>query len=61
MSIDHVRMSVFRLFPWVSGILDVKPFHLYRIIEVVVKQEEALTRDVIKHLNWVSTKLTPCH
>lgn len=35
-------------------IFDISPYHFYKIIEVFIKAEDGLSRDVVKHLNHVS-------
>ena len=44
----------FRTFPWMIEIFDISPYHFYKIIEVFIKAEDGLSRDVVKHLNHVS-------
>ena len=36
-------------------IFDISPYHFYKIIEVFIKAEDGLSRDVVKHLNHVSS------
>ena len=45
---------VIRTFPWMIEIFDISPYHFYKIIEVFIKAEDGLSRDVVKHLNHVS-------
>lgn len=45
-----------RTFPWVLEILNIEPFNFYKIIEMIVRAEDQLPRDVLKHLNSVSCK-----
>jgi retinoblastoma-like protein 1 len=33
--------------------LNVEPYYFYKVIEVIVKVEDQLTRDMVKHLNMV--------
>ena len=35
-------------------IYNLSPFYFYKVIEVVIRAEEGLSRDVVKHLNHVS-------
>ncbi|XP_063718211.1 retinoblastoma-like protein 2 isoform X2 [Symsagittifera roscoffensis] len=49
------------LFPWILEVFTLKPYHFYRVIEVVIKHEEGLSRDVIKHLNWVEESILEEH
>lgn len=45
-----------RTFPWVIEIFEISPFSFYKIIEVFIKAEDGLSRDVVKHLNHVSCR-----
>jgi len=42
-----------RAFPWVLNALQIHPYHFYKVIEVIVRVEDKLPRDMIKHLNRV--------
>lgn len=43
-------------FPWVLECFDVEAFNFYKVIEMIVlNHREVLTRDLIKHLNAVSS------
>jgi retinoblastoma-like protein 1 len=42
-----------RTFPWVLETLSLEPYYFYKVIEVIVKVEEQLSRDMVKHLNMV--------
>ncbi|XP_014672646.1 PREDICTED: retinoblastoma-like protein 2 [Priapulus caudatus] len=42
-----------RTFPWIVEAFDLSPYYLYKVIEVLIKSEDALSRDVVKHLNSV--------
>lgn len=44
-----------RTFPWILEALNVEPYYFYKVIEPIVRAEEQLSRDMIKHLNLVST------
>ena len=46
------------MFPWIVDIFELSPYHFYKVIEIIVREEEGLSRDVVKHLNHVSN---PCH
>ena len=37
-------------------IFEISPFSFYKIIEVFIKAEDGLSRDVVKHLNHVSCR-----
>ena len=43
-----------RQFPWIAEVFDVSAYHFYKVVELIVREEEGLTRDVVKHLNHVS-------
>lgn len=43
-----------RTFPWVLDALNIAPYHFYKVIEVTVRAEDQLSRDMVKHLNLVS-------
>ena len=49
-------MSDFRAFPWIIEVFDLPAYNFYKVIEVLIKVEEGLSRDVVKHLNHVSFK-----
>jgi retinoblastoma-like protein 1 len=42
-----------RTFPWVLEALNLEPYYFYKVIEVIVKVEDKLSRDMVKHLNMV--------
>lgn len=42
-----------RMFPWIVEIFDLSPYHFYKVIEIIVREEEGLSRDVVKHLNHI--------
>ncbi|XP_050440707.1 retinoblastoma-like protein 1 [Adelges cooleyi] len=44
-------------FPWVMNALEIHPYHLYKVIEVVVRVEDKLPRDMVKHLNRVEEQV----
>ncbi len=43
----------FRTFPWIVDIYNLSPFYFYKVIELLIRAEEGLSRDVVKHLNHV--------
>lgn len=52
-----------RRFPWILEIFDLAGYHFFKVIEIVVRAEENLSRDVVKHLSQVinySTVLPEC-
>ncbi|KAK6174252.1 hypothetical protein SNE40_017565 [Patella caerulea] len=42
-----------RSFPWIVNMFDVSPYHFYKVIEIIIRAEEGLSRDVVKHLNHI--------
>ncbi|XP_071959151.1 retinoblastoma-like protein 1 isoform X2 [Antedon mediterranea] len=42
-----------RTFPWIIDIFDIPAFHFYKVIELILRAEDGLSRDVVKHLNTV--------
>ncbi|CAH3042018.1 unnamed protein product [Pocillopora meandrina] len=49
-----------RTFPWVIEIFEISPFSFYKIIEVFIKAEDGLSRDVVKHLNHIEEQILEC-
>ncbi|XP_074618862.1 retinoblastoma-like protein 1 [Acropora palmata] len=49
-----------RTFPWMIEIFDINPYHFYKIIEVFIKAEDGLSRDIIKHLNHIEEQILEC-
>ncbi|NWH80421.1 RBL1 protein, partial [Piaya cayana] len=46
-----------RTFPWIIEILDLRPFYFYKVIEVLIRSEEGLSRDMVKHLNSIEEQI----
>lgn len=46
-----------RVFPWVLDAIDVKPYYFYKVIELIIRAEESLSRDVVKHLNEIEEQI----
>lgn len=46
-----------RNFPWILQALDLKAYYFYRVIELIVRTKDQLSRDVVKHLNSVSATI----
>ncbi|XP_041836600.1 retinoblastoma-like protein 1 [Melanotaenia boesemani] len=40
-----------RTFPWIINIFKLPPFYFFKVIEVFIRSEEGLSRDMVKHLN----------
>ncbi|XP_064247511.1 retinoblastoma-like protein 1 isoform X3 [Passer domesticus] len=46
-----------RTFPWIIEVLDLRPFYFYKVIEVLIRSEEGLSRDMVKHLNSIEEQI----
>ncbi|KAM6298528.1 retinoblastoma-like protein 1 isoform 2-T2 [Aegotheles albertisi] len=46
-----------RTFPWIVEVLDLRPFYFYKVIEVLIRSEEGLSRDMVKHLNSIEEQI----
>ncbi|XP_073930821.1 retinoblastoma-like protein 1 isoform X2 [Castor canadensis] len=46
-----------RTFPWIIDVLNLQPFYFYKVIEVVIRSEEGLSRDMVKHLNSIEEQI----
>ena len=46
-----------RRFPWIVEIFDLCPYHFHRVVEIIIRAEDGLSRDVVKHLNHVSLNI----
>jgi hypothetical protein len=44
-------------FPWILEALALPGYHFFKVIEIVVRNEEGLSRDVVKHLSQVEEKV----
>lgn len=44
-------------FPWILEALNLHAYHFYKIIELVVRTENQLSRDMVKHLNMLEEKI----
>lgn len=40
-------------FPWILEVFDLPGYSFFKVIEVVVRAEDNLSRDVVKHLSQV--------
>nr|XP_042710894.1 retinoblastoma-like protein 1 isoform X2 [Chrysemys picta bellii] len=49
--------SSLRTFPWIIEVLDLQPFYFYKVIEVLIRSEEGLSRDMVKHLNNIEEQI----
>ncbi|XP_031809901.1 retinoblastoma-like protein 1 isoform X5 [Sarcophilus harrisii] len=46
-----------RSFPWIIEVLDLSPFYFYKVIEILIRSEEGLSRDTVKHLNSIEEQI----
>ncbi|XP_076869913.1 retinoblastoma-like protein 1 isoform X2 [Brachyhypopomus gauderio] len=46
-----------RTFPWILEIFHIRPFYFYKVIEVFIRSEEGLSRDMVKHLNTIEEQV----
>ncbi|XP_056363112.1 retinoblastoma-like protein 1 isoform X2 [Oenanthe melanoleuca] len=46
-----------RTFPWIIDVLHLRPFYFYKVIEVLIRSEEGLSRDMVKHLNSIEEQI----
>ncbi|NWU99331.1 RBL1 protein, partial [Upupa epops] len=46
-----------RTFPWIVEVLDLRPFYFYKVIEVLIRSEDGLSRDMVKHLNSIEEQI----
>ncbi|XP_018580009.1 retinoblastoma-like protein 1 isoform X2 [Anoplophora glabripennis] len=40
-------------FPWILDALDIEPIHFVKVIELIVRSKDQLSREMIKHLNKI--------
>nr|XP_020443437.1 retinoblastoma-like protein 1 [Monopterus albus] len=46
-----------RTFPWIINVFKLAPFYFYKVIEVFIRSEEGLSRDMVKHLNSIEEQV----
>ncbi|KAM8914785.1 retinoblastoma-like protein 1 isoform 2-T2 [Spinachia spinachia] len=46
-----------RTFPWVIDIFKLTSFYFFKVIEVFIRSEEGLSRDMVKHLNLIEEQV----
>lgn len=46
-----------RTFPWILEVFPIQPFYFYKVIEVLIRAEDHLSRDVVKHLNHMEEQI----
>uniref|UniRef100_A0A8C2V4U6 RB transcriptional corepressor like 2 n=1 Tax=Chinchilla lanigera TaxID=34839 RepID=A0A8C2V4U6_CHILA len=44
-------------FPFITEIFDVPLFHFYKVIEIFIRAEDGLCREVVKHLNQIEEQI----
>ncbi|XP_076470216.1 retinoblastoma-like protein 1 [Babylonia areolata] len=49
-----------RVFPWIVDIFELAPYHFYKVVEIIIRAEEGLSRDVVKHLNHIEESILEC-
>lgn len=48
---------LYRVFPWILEVFNLHGYYFYRVIELLLRAEDGLPRDIVKHLNRVSQPL----
>ncbi|XP_017158750.1 retinoblastoma-like protein 1 [Poecilia reticulata] len=46
-----------RTFPWIISVFKLPPFYFFKVIEVFIRSEEGLSRDMVKHLNAIEEQV----
>ncbi|XP_063951479.1 retinoblastoma-like protein 1 [Lytechinus pictus] len=46
-----------RTFPWILEAFEIPAFHFYKVIELILRAEEGLSRDIVKHLNFIEESI----
>ncbi len=46
-----------RTFPWILETFGLEPIHFYKVIEVIIRIEDSLPRDVVKHLQRIEEQI----
>lgn len=49
-----------REFPWILDVFNLMPYNFYKIIEPLIRAEEGLWREVVKHLNHIEEQILEC-
>lgn len=44
-------------FPFILDIFEIQPLHFVKVIELIVRSKDQLSREMVKHLNRVSVFL----
>jgi len=45
------------VFPWILKALNLDAYYFYKVIEIIVRTEDQLSREVVKHLNQIEEKI----
>ncbi|XP_039311748.1 retinoblastoma-like protein 1 isoform X3 [Solenopsis invicta] len=46
-----------KIFPWILKALNLDAYYFYKVIEIIIRAEDQLSRDVVKHLNHIEEKI----
>uniref|UniRef100_A0AAY4EV05 Retinoblastoma-like protein 1 n=1 Tax=Denticeps clupeoides TaxID=299321 RepID=A0AAY4EV05_9TELE len=46
-----------KTFPWITEVFKLQPYYFYKVIEVFIRSEEGLSRDMVKHLNSIEEQV----
>ena len=46
-----------RTFPWIQDTFNLEPIHFYKVIEIIIRTEDSLPRDVVKHLQRIEEQI----
>lgn len=46
-----------RTFPWIIDVFNLEPYYFYKVIEIFIRAEDGLSRDVVKHLNLIEEQI----
>ncbi|KAL2090638.1 hypothetical protein ACEWY4_012901 [Coilia grayii] len=46
-----------KTFPWIIEVFKLQPYYFYKVIEVFIRSEEGLSRDMVKHLNSIEEQV----
>ena len=46
-----------RTFPWILETFNIEAIHFYKVIEIIIRNEDSLPRDVVKHLQRIEEQI----
>ncbi|XP_011351658.1 retinoblastoma-like protein 1 isoform X2 [Ooceraea biroi] len=46
-----------KMFPWILKALNLDAYYFYKVIEIIVRTEDQLSREMVKHLNQIEEKI----